>query len=173
MAKTNRKGRSNNVPFINLHRGVTNSPAWKALSCEGRCLVLAVWERHNGTNNGCIPLSHREARLALGVGNTKTVRAFQQAKEHGFLIERMKGSFQWKIGAGQGRATEWEITTEPCEGKPAEMLYRKWEKQNPAPDAGTIGSDTGNRSSKNATSNCPDGSQRGNRFTQLRVVSGS
>lgn len=173
MAKANRKGRSKHEPHIRLHRGVTNSPAWKALSCEAKCLVLCVWERHNGTNNGCIPLSHREARLALGIGNTKTARAFQQAKEHGFLIERMKGSFQWKLGAGQGRATEWEITTEPCEGKPAEMLYRKWEKQNPAPTAGTNGSQGGNRLAETDASNDAYGSQGGHRFDRFRAVSGS
>ncbi len=91
MAKTNRNGRSKHIPFIKLHRGVTNSAAWKAMTCEAKCLVLLVWERHNGTNNGRISLSHREARKALGVGNTKTALAFKQAQEHGFLIERTKG----------------------------------------------------------------------------------
>jgi len=173
MAKANRKGRSNNSSFINLHRGVTNAPAWKALSCEAKCLVLAVWERHNGTNNGCISFSHREARDALSVGNDKTARAFRQAQEHGFLIERLKGSFQWKMGAGQGRATEWEITTEPCEGNPAKRQYNNWEKQNAVPNAGTNGTQCGNRSNKTAATNSPDGSQCGNRFDRFRVVNGS
>jgi len=173
MAKMNRKGRNNNVPFINLHRGVTNSPAWKALTCEARCLILAVWERHNGTNNGCIPLSHREARLALGVGNDKTARAFRQAQEHGFLIEREKGSFNWKVGAGEGRATEWELTTEPCEGKPAKCNYRAWQIQNAVPNAGTNGTQCGNRSNKTDTANSPDGTQCRNRYERFRVASGS
>ena len=106
MDKVNCKGRSKNEAHIRLHRGVTKSAAWKALACEAKCLVLLIWERHDGANNGVIPLSHREARLALGIGNTKTARAFRDAQEHGFLIERTKGSFEWKKGAGQGRATE-------------------------------------------------------------------
>jgi len=173
MAKMNRKGRSKYTPFINLHRGVTSSPAWKALSCETKCLVLLVWERHNGTNNGCIPLSHREARLAMGIGNTKTARAFKQAQEHGFLIIRSKGSFDYKVAAGEGRASEWEITPEPCDDKKAKAHYRDWKKQNPVPDVGTTGSQGGNRSTKTTAQNNPDGSQRGNRYARLRVVNGS
>jgi len=173
MAKINTNGRSTRTPFIKLHRGVTNSSAWKTLSCQARCLVLIVWERHNGMNNGQIPLSRREARLALRVGNTKTEQTFQQAQEHGFLIERAKGSFTWKVGAGQGRATEWEITTEPCDRKPPKMLYKKWEKQNTASDAGTTGTQSRNRSSKTDALNDANGSQSGNRYARFQQVSGS
>jgi len=173
MAKMNRKGRRKYTPFINLHRGVTDSPAWKALSCEAKCLVLLVWERHNGMNNGCIPFSHREARLALGIGNTKTARAFKQAQEHGFLIIRSKGSFDYKVAAGEGRATEWEISTEPCDGQPAKQGFKNWKKQNPVPDVGTTGSQGGNHSTETTAQNSPDGSQGGNRYGRLRVINGS
>ena len=173
MGKTNRKGRSKYTPFINLHRGVTSSPAWKALSCEAKCLVLLVWERHNGMNNGRIPLSHREARLALGAGNNKTAAAFKQAQEHGFLIIRSKGSFNYKVLSGEGKATEWEISTEPCDNKPAKLDFRNWKKQNPVPDAGTAGSQGGNRSTKTIAQNNPDGSQGRNRYSRFRTVNGS
>ena len=173
MGRVNRKGRSKGPSYINLHRGITNSPAWKALSCEAKCLVLLVWERHSGTNNGTIPLSHREARTALGIGNTKTAKAFRDAQEHGFLIERAKGSFDWKMGAGQGRATEFELTAEPCDGNPPKLLYRYWQKQNAVPDAGTIGTQGGNRSKEIASQKHPNGTQGGNRSAPLRVVSGS
>ena len=62
MPKTNHKGRTNYTPYVYLHRGITKSEAWTALSPEARCLVLLVWERHNGTNIGEVSLSHREAR---------------------------------------------------------------------------------------------------------------
>lgn len=173
MARMNKKGRSSSNQFICLHRGITNSDAWKALNCETKCLILLVWERHNGKNNGTIPLSHREARAALRIGNDKTTKAFHQAQERGFLIERIKGSFEWKMGAGQGRSTEWELTTEPCDGRPAKGDYRKWKNQNAVPNAGTAGSYPGNRSGKNTAPNGPNGSDSGNRFSHFRVVSGS
>lgn len=147
MAKVNRKGRTTHEPFIRLHRGVTNSDAWKASSCEGRCLLIEIWARYNGTNNGAIAYSHREARQALRAGNGKVQRAFREMQDKGFLIARIIGSFNWKHGAGQGRATEWEITTEPCDGKTAKATYRQWrENQNHGPKVETAGSYSGNRS---------------------------
>lgn len=126
MSKVNGKGRSKFEPYIKLHRGVTNSEAYKSLSCEARSLLIEVWARHNGVNNGHIALSHREARTALRIGNDKTYRTFRELQEKGFLIARAKGSFDWKVAAGQGRATEWEITTEACDGQPSKGSYRRW-----------------------------------------------
>ena len=140
MGKADRKGRSRNQPFIRLHRGVTDSAAWKSLSCEAKALLLLVWERHNGTNNGRIPLSHREARDALRIGNDKLQRAFLELQERGFLIARQKGSFDWKVAA------EWEITTEACGDRPADGRYRDWrKKQNAVPVSGRTVPDVGMR----------------------------
>lgn len=126
--KVNAKGRNMDGQHIRLHRGVTGSAAWQSLSCEARCVVMLVWERHNGHNNGQIPLSRRETRTALRIGTNKVQRAFADAMDRGFLIERDKGSFNYKVR----HATEWEITAEPCDDKPAKRSYRTWvEKQNP------------------------------------------
>lgn len=134
MGRVNRKGKNSFEPFVRLHRGVTRSSAWKSLSCEARSLLIEILARHNGTNNGGISYSHREGRQALRIGNGKVQQAFQELQDKGFLIARVRGSFEWKLGAGQGRATEWEITTEPCDGKPAKATYRQWrENQNAAP----------------------------------------
>ena len=142
MGRVNRKGRNKFEPFIRLHRGVTNSEAWKSLSCEARCLLIEIWARHNGSNNGQIPYSHREARKALHVGSRKVQAAFQEIEECGFLIPRAKGSFDWK----QRQATEWEITTESCDDQPAKRLYREGlKKQNTAPTVGTDGTHGGHR----------------------------
>ena len=142
MGRVNRKGRNKFEPFIRLHRGVTNSEAWKGLSCEARCLLIEIWARHNGQNNGRIPYSYREARKALGVGSRKVQAAFQELQDRGFMVPRAKGSFDWK----QRQATEWEITTEPCDDQPAKRLYREWlKKQNTAPTVGTDGTHGGHR----------------------------
>ena len=61
------------------------------------------------------------------IGSRKVQAAFQELHDRGFIVPRAKGSFDWK----QRQATEWEITTEPCDDQPAKRLYRKWlEKQN-------------------------------------------
>ena len=148
-SRPNATGRNEYQPYIRLHRGVTESVAWNSLSCEARSLLLLVWGRHNGANNGKIPLSHREARSALKIGNGKIQRAFSDLQERGFLIARIKGSFDWKVRAGSGRATEWELATEPCDDKPPRGDYRHWKKKPAVPKTGTAGSDNGNRSSTN------------------------
>lgn len=130
MAKINKKGRSNGVPFIRLHRGITGSEAWLASSCFERCLFIAVYGRHSGTNNGRISFSIREACEELHIGKATAQKAFTGLLEKGFLICRKDGSFSQKTGATEARAREWEVTSEPCDGKPPKSLYRNWPSQN-------------------------------------------
>lgn len=164
MAKTNRKGRAATVRFIKLHRGVTSSQAWKSLSCEAKCLVLQIWERHNGNNNGQIPYSVREAREDLGIGSTRLTTAFKDAQDRGFIVAHHKGSFTHKTAAGKGRASEWEITAERCNGKPAKNTFRKWPPNLKTPTASvTTGNRTGSRQPPNIIRNTPGGNQPGTR----------
>ena len=50
MGKMNAKGRNKFEAHIRLHRGITNSAAWKNLSCEATRLLILIWVRHNGSN---------------------------------------------------------------------------------------------------------------------------
>lgn len=121
--KVNNKGRNTDQQFIRLDAAVTQSPAWRSLLCEARSLLIEIWKRHNGYNNGKISYSHREAKEALGIGSTKAKRAFDQLIERGFLIIRRASSFNFKGNGGASRATEWELTTEPCDGESAKRNY--------------------------------------------------
>ena len=160
MAKVNQTGRNKTEPHIRLHRGVTNSEAWKSLSCEARCLMLEIWGRHNGQNNGRIPFSHREARKALRIGGRKVASAFDALQDRGFLISRTKGSFDWKVH----HATEWEITTEACDNEPAKRQYKYWpEIHSPVPTVGTHGAHGGYRGGPNSYETPPDGTHGGDR----------
>jgi hypothetical protein len=139
MGKVNRKGRSKSEPFVSLHRGVTESESWKSLTCEARALLIAIWARHNGTNNGRIPYSHREARSDLHIGSSRASRAFKELQEGGFIVVRSTSSFDFKFGAGKGLATEWELTTEPCDGKPPKRLYKDQKVQTTASETKPFG----------------------------------
>ena len=129
MRKTNAKGRNKFESHIRLHRGILNSGAWKSLSCQATRLLIQIWARHNGGNNGKIPYSKREALTELHIGSQKAQKAFQELQDKGFLICRSKGSFDYKVSAGEGRASEWEITEEPCDGHLAKKTYKKWTKK--------------------------------------------
>jgi hypothetical protein len=174
MGKMNNKGRSKFEPHIRLHRGVTSSSAWKCATCEEKVLMIEIWALHNGVNNGQIGYSHRQARVALRIGNVKVQQAFQGLQDKGFIVAHRKGHFDSKVLSGAGRATEWEITTEPCDGKPPSRLYRTWaEKQNTAPASGTAGSCDGNRSSSRIVQFRENGSDSGNRYASKVTSSGS
>src|SRR5919106_1840788 len=67
--------------FVKLDHELMDSPAWRTASPRVRCLVLAIWRRHNGANNGKIPYSRREAQHDLGCGSTQAVRYFSEAQE--------------------------------------------------------------------------------------------
>ena len=121
--KPNRKGRSQEPRFVKFHEGVYTSNAWRSLDPVARSLLLEVWQRHNGRNNGQIPLSAREARAALGVHPRKIKKALADLEERGFLVCHYRGAFNVK----EPRASEWEITTEGCDGRPPRALYRKWQ----------------------------------------------
>ncbi len=172
MGKVNAKGRTKFTPYIRLHRGVTNSKAWRSLSCEARCIILEVWARHNGQNNGRIPLSVNEARKKLRIGSRKIAVGFKDAQERGFLVAHARGSFDWKAGAGEGRATEWEITTEPCDGNPAKALYRDWKVQNAVTAVVTAGNHSSDRSAESVSQKSRNGNYSGYRFTDIRPTNG-
>lgn len=174
MGRMNKKGRSRTEPFVRLHRGVTNSAAWKSLTCEAKSLLLEIWARHNGLNNGHIAYSHRQARTALRIGNGKVQKAFRELQDKGFIVAHHKGHFDWKVVAGAGRASEWEITAEPCDGKPPSRNYRQWtEKQNTAPASGTAGSDVGSRSASKIVRFIENGSDTRNRYAGKASQHGS
>lgn len=122
--KMNAKGRNTGQQFIKLEAAVTQSIAWQSLCCEARSLLIEIWKRHNGSNNGLISYSYREAKKALGIGSTKVKKALDQLIDRGFLIIRRASSFNFKGNGGASRATEWELTTEACDGKSAKMNYR-------------------------------------------------
>ena len=144
MTRMNRKGRNKSSRFVLLHTGVTNSEAFQSLSPEATRVLVLIWVRHNGSNNGRIAYSFREARNALRAGSRKVQNAFKELQARGFLVCRTNGSFNSKVRAGEGKASEWEITAEPCDGQPPKRLYAKWsEKQNAATEVVTAGNHSG------------------------------
>lgn len=121
-AKGNATGRNTGERFIKLPHYLTGSLAWRHLSPNGKALLLQVWKRHNGSNNGGISYSVREASDEIGMSRNTAARALIECMEKGFLKARVRSSFQWK----SKRASEWEITAEPCDGKSASKDFMRW-----------------------------------------------
>ena len=139
-SRVNQTGRTvGDARHIRIYHWMLNSPAWKSLSLKARCLLLEVWQRHNGQNNGEIAYSVREGAKAMAVGKDTVSALFRELEDRGFLNVGTRGSFHWK----GGMATTWKLTMEPCGDDRATKEFMSWrldpEKQKPVPGSRTSG----------------------------------
>ena len=95
-----------------------------------RALYVELKRRFNGSNNGKIILSHRDAAKALNAHRNTVGAWFDELQERGF-IRMTQGPH---LGpAGIGLSSMWTLTEEPtADLKPARKDFMRWsEKQNP------------------------------------------
>ena len=84
--RVNATGRTNSeARHIRLYHWLLKSPAWHSISPLARSLLIEVWRRYNGQNNGEISYSVREAAKALHVGKDTANRAFHELEDREFL----------------------------------------------------------------------------------------
>jgi len=101
--------------FIRLDHALLTSEAWFHLTPSAGKLLLAVWTRYDGQNNGHISYSRREARDLLGCGPNQAKRAFDELIEKGFLVCTKDADFAKKTA----KARLWRITALPtADGQP-------------------------------------------------------
>ena len=102
--------------YVRLGHDLLDSEAWLRLSPRAFKLLVAIWRRHNGRNNGQIPFSRDEACAVLRCGEHQARKAFTELQDKGFLRLRRDSHFNQKCTT----AREWEITAEPMgSGLPA------------------------------------------------------
>ncbi len=122
--RPNHTGRSTRMAqHVRLYLWLLNTPAWRRSSPAARALYIEVCQRHNGTNNGRISFSVREAAEALGFTKNTASKFFLELQDKGFLVKAMASSFTLKTKT----ATEWRLTAEPCGGEPATKDFMRWE----------------------------------------------
>ncbi len=110
--------RGSDIGYTKPWHDMQRTPAWHSIMISGSVrLLLEIWLRHNGRNNGQIPYSVREAVQYFECSPKKAVRWFSELQELGFVVATKRGSFQQKTGAFAARATTWQLTMEPCKGE--------------------------------------------------------
>jgi hypothetical protein len=123
--------------YVQLFHWMLNSEAWKDLRANARVIYLEISKRYNGSNNGFIVYSVREAARDLKVGHATAKRAFDELVSHGFVVAEQRGHFHWKIdttGTRHRPASEWRLTCYDSDRatKYAEKLstkeFMKWQK---------------------------------------------
>lgn len=115
---------------VQLSEWLQATEAWASLKPGPRALYIELKRRFNGSNNGEIFLSHRDAALALNVNRNTVSGYFADLQERGFILLAVAPH----LGpSGTGLASKWVLEEEPTrDGKSAGMAFKAWkQKQNP------------------------------------------
>ena len=102
------------------------SEAWLDMKPGPRALYLELKTRFNGSNNGHLYLSHRDAGKALNVGRDTAGTYFAELIEKGFIVQT-RGHCLGPSGVGQ--SATYALTEEKLDGAPATKDFMKWKKQ--------------------------------------------
>lgn len=104
--------------FVALPYNLLESDAWKDLSPGATLVYIELKRRYNGSNNGDIPLSCREAGNVAHCGKGTVGKKFAELIDHGFIKPAIKGRFHnrhastWiltcQTHAGQSPSNEWK-----------------------------------------------------------------
>ena len=119
--KSNATGRNATSRFVGLPHYLLKSSAWLTMTPNAKALLIEVWRRHNGSNNGEISYAVREAS-EIGLSSSTAARAFTELVDRGFLRVRRQSRFALKTK----EARTWELTAEPCNEKPASKDFMRW-----------------------------------------------
>ncbi len=121
--KTNAKGRNAYEPFVKLTSNLLASPAWIEASPEAHSLYIAIRKRYNGTNNGKLSFSCREAAIVIHSGKNTANNKLKELVEHGLIKQAIKGRFRNRW------ASTWILTNEVLDGQPATHEWKLWKPE--------------------------------------------
>ena len=116
-----RKPRTPQDTFVRLDHALLSTMAWLYLSPAAMKLLLALWTRYTGQNNGQIPFGVREAMSLLGCSGPKARQAFNELLDKGFVRVARDSDFRTKR-----IAREFTITALPLGDEPATRDFEQW-----------------------------------------------
>jgi hypothetical protein len=124
-----------------LEHWIFKTEAWRSLKCQARAVYIEIAQRYNGSNNGEISLSVREAARFVLIAKDTASSAFHELESKGFIRRHICGSFNWKLK----HATTWILTEHPFNEQPATKDFARWspEKSEAGPNSGTNGPRSG------------------------------
>jgi hypothetical protein len=119
----NYKGRSTTERFVYLPHYMLHSPTWRSLSPVARCIFLELAAIYNGSNNGFIALSTRDAAKHVRCSKDTAARALVELTDKGFIVCCSRGHFDRK----SPHASEYRLTLHPCDrtGAKASNIARR------------------------------------------------
>lgn len=170
---TNAKGRSRiDSKHVRLYQWVLATPAYRSLSCYARSLIIELYLRYNGGNNGDVGLSVREAAALLGCNKDTAAKAFRDLQDRGFIRCHDKGAFHLKAR----HSSTWILTEFSYDGQLPTKNFIKWQPpsdpRKPVPHNRTNGASTSGRVPSNGTEKNSNGLITPDREARNSPVSG-
>jgi hypothetical protein len=98
--------------FVMLHWWFMDCVAWATMKLGPRMLYVELKRRYNGTNNGRITLSHREAAALMNIHRNTVGNWFHELQERGFIRET-RGHCLGPSGIGE--TSHWALEEEPTD----------------------------------------------------------
>lgn len=123
MSGKNIKGRSKaGPPFICLRHYVYESAAYRSLTPADRCVYMAIQYRYNGSNNGRIVMSVRQAVIEAGVNKDTVTASIKRLLDRGLVEIASESNFETRV------AREYRLTHERCDRTNAlpSKAFLKW-----------------------------------------------
>ena len=137
--RVNKTGRSAGASrHVRLHHWLLDCAAWRDLAPASRALLVELYALYNGTNNGQLFMSVREAAKRISVSRNTGGKALLELQGHGFIRALEKGAFSLK----SRHATRWVLTEFEHAGKLGTKDFMRWlpaEIQNTVPKFDTDG----------------------------------
>ena len=106
------KGRGKSERYVKLRLWLLDAPAWKSLPANARALYIELARRYNGSNNGRISYSVREAEQALRVSLSTASHLLRILQDRRFIVCTKRGAFSLKTTKD---ASEWQLTEYDCD----------------------------------------------------------
>lgn len=128
--KPNGTGRSKGeARHVRLYHWLMATAAWRSLDPVARAAYVDLAALYNGTNNGKIARSVRDAAAALNVGPVTAMRAHRRLEAVGLIVRETRGAFSRKVR----HAAEWRLTefNSDVTGELASKDFARW-----TPDSG-------------------------------------
>lgn len=110
--------------IIGLPKRVFDSHAYADLSLTARCLLDELQRIHMPSINGRISLSVFNASKRLKQSQNTVRPAFKELEEHGFIERSLDADWL------NGKAREWRLTYEKCQGREPTDEWQNWEPKN-------------------------------------------
>jgi hypothetical protein len=119
-----KRTKSKEARHVRLYHWLLKTEAWQSLSPNSRAIYIEMASRYNGSNNGRIPFSLREAAVLLHIGKHAAAAALVELQDRGFIVITRRSSFSLK----SKEATEWRLTEFTCDinGTFASKDFTRW-----------------------------------------------